>query len=64
MQAESYKAPEPLHPDAHFLLEALYAYLGDWERYLSVATLLRRLLHPDIGERATVHDALASELFV
>ncbi|KAL3153642.1 hypothetical protein ABBQ32_013244 [Trebouxia sp. C0010 RCD-2024] len=61
--AESYHAPDPLQSHAHPLLGELHTSLGDWKRYLAVATLLRSLLHPDIGARATVQDALASELF-
>ena len=63
LQIESYSAPDPMHPDAHPLLDALHTAVGDWERYHAVACLIRRLLHPTIGQRATVHDALASELF-
>lgn len=48
--------------DVHPKLEVLRDYLADDAEYESICGVLRRMLHPNLHSRCTIHDVLASPL--
>lgn len=62
LQAKIYDSDE-LSSDAHPILEALLGASKDGDEFNVICDLIMHMLCPDVTERATVEQALGSELF-
>ena len=51
-------------PTAHCMLEALAGVSNDVEHYIVVCGLVRHMLHPQTRCRATIKEALQSQLLL
>ena len=50
-------------PEAHPLLAELKDKMADATQYAAVSHVLRRMLHPDMCQRASIEAVLAADLF-
>ena len=62
VQAKVFTVPDPVATVAHPMLDDLQKAVPS-KVYAKVGSLLMQLLHPDLSKRATVQQALASNLF-
>ena len=60
MQSKCYNTPDAVGQDAHPMLHNLRRAIADDETYTEAKCLLMDMLHPDMGKRATVPQAMAS----
>ena len=65
VQAHTYEGEGPAMPvsTAHVMLEALAGVSSNMEEYVVFCGLVRHMLHPQTGCRATIKEALESQLF-
>ena len=63
LQARAHASGE-LDPESHAILKGISSWSNSDAEYLMIAKLVQHMLHPDLSARATVAQALQSQLLL